>query len=281
MTLPQVRLIALDIDGTLVDDRQQVPAANRRALRAAREAGVEVAIASGRMVSSIALVEEAIGFDCCLIAYNGGKVVGRRADGRPLVSHRPLAADVARELIDYCLREGHPLNFYHDERLFCDRAHSGSPLTAVYGRRTGARFEYVDIRSCLGETPTKLILLAEPAQRDRLYEKFAVDLAERSHVLCTEPEYLEFMAPGVDKAAALPELATYVGCGVENVLAVGDGDNDAQMLLRAGVGVAVANARASARAAAPFCTRRTNSEGAVAEAVERWVLGEERPDFWS
>jgi hydroxymethylpyrimidine pyrophosphatase-like HAD family hydrolase len=99
-------------------------------------------------------------------------------------------------------------------------------------------------------------------------------MAGQVNVLITDPEYLEFMDVAVDKATALPELAGYYGLEVENVLAVGDADNDLRMVQSAGIGVAVANAKAGVLDAAAFVTRRSNNEGAVAEAVERWVLGE-------
>ncbi len=77
---------------------------------------------------------------------------------------------------------------------------------------------------------------------------------------------------GVDKGTALPVLAGHYGIALGEVMAMGDADNDCELLRRAGLGVAVANARASAREAARHVTERTNNEGAVAEAVEKFVL---------
>ncbi len=280
MTGPKIRLIALDIDGTLVDDEKNVPAPNLRALNAAREMGVHVAIASGRMIPSIEIVQDRLGLDCCLIAYNGGKVVGSRADGRRVVSHSPLPAEVFDRLVELTVAEGRILNVYLEDRLFCDRSHEGHRLPELYARRTGSRYEFTDIRQFRGREATKLIILEEPRERDRLYAELSEKLGDEANVQCTEPEYLEFMAPGIDKATALPALANYVGCEVEEILAVGDADNDREMLRTAGVGVAVANARPGVLQAAPFRTERTNNEAAVAEAVERWVTGA-REDFWA
>lgn len=279
MTESRIRLIALDIDGTLVDDEKELPAPNLRALRAARELGVHVAIASGRMVPSIELVQDRMGIDCSIIAYNGGKVVGSRADGRRVVSHSPLPTEVFDRLLDFTLAEDRILNVYLEDRLFCDRSHEGHRLPELYARRTGSPYEFTDIRQFRGRAATKLIILEEPRERDRLYLELREELDDEANLQCTDPEYLEIMAPGIDKATALPALADYVGCAVEEILAMGDADNDREMLRSAGVGVAVANARPGVLEAAPYRTERTNNEAAVAEAVERWVTGA-RPDFW-
>jgi hypothetical protein len=262
----------LDVDGTLVDDQKQIPPQNLEALRAAKARGVEVAIASGRMVPSIEIMEGRLGLDCALIAYNGGRVVSTRADGRRTIAHRPLPVAISDLVLDHARRSGHPLNFYLDDRLFCDRSRAGHPLTEIYRGRTGSVYEFIDIETIRGRPSTKLILLSEPQEQQGLYDHFRVRLAGQANVVRTDPEYLEFMALGVDKATALPDLAAYYGIAVEEILAIGDADNDRLMLQVAGVGVAVANARPAILAEARYRTRRTNNEGAVAEAIARWVL---------
>ncbi len=271
-----IRLIVLDVDGTLVNDQKEVPEVNLKALHSAKEKGVDVAIGSGRMIPSIELLQEKLGgLDCALIAYNGGKVVGKKAEGRPLVSHRPLSSELANELIEFGRAHNLPVNFYYEDRLFCDATNKGSPLVDIYHGRTGSIFEWCDLDEYKGEEPTKMIILAEPDRRNELYSEFADKFMGLANVMKTDPEYLEFMALGVDKSTSLPDLADYVGCDVSQVLAVGDADNDKQMILEAGVGVAVANANDSVLDLAPYITERTNNDGAVAEAVDRFVFGGE------
>ena len=97
--MEKVSLIALDLDGTLLDDSKEVPPENIRALEEAQESGILVAISSGRMIPRILPVEERLGLDCIILAYNGGKVVGPKSEGRPLISERPLPADIAELFI--------------------------------------------------------------------------------------------------------------------------------------------------------------------------------------
>jgi len=273
----KIKLIALDLDGTLLDEKKRVPEANREALREASSRGIIIAIASGRMTPRIECVEDVLGIDCTIIAYNGGKVLGPRKSGRPVIAHRPLPADVAEIFIRFSREKGLLLNFYYEDRLYAEDGPLRQPLMALYSGRTGAEYHIEeDLSRFLGREPTKLILLAVPEERDRLHEEFRSKLAARAFITKSDPEYLEIMAPGVDKGSALEEISRFYGIDASEVMAVGDADNDLGMLGTAGWGVAVANAGPHVKAAAKAVTERTNDEGAVAEAVRRWALDETR-----
>jgi Cof subfamily protein (haloacid dehalogenase superfamily) len=270
----QIRLIALDLDGTLLDDRKQVPADNVAALKEADRQGVLICLASGRMVSTIEAVENRIGVDCIVIAYNGGKVVGRRSEGRPLLGHHPLSVEVADAVIKFAEEHHHPLNFYDRDLLYAEDSPLYADLIELYARRTGSKYNLVKSlrESFAGVPPTKLILLAFPPERDRLYELLSRELAQRAIVSRTEPEYLEIMAPDADKGNALSLIARRYGVELGDIMAIGDAENDTGMMRLAGAGVAVANAPSYVRASANLVTEHSNNDAAVAEAIRRWVL---------
>lgn len=269
----KIRLIALDVDGTLLDDAKKLPAANREALSEAVRRGVRVAISSGRMTPTIDPIQDLLGIDCIVVAYNGAKVLTSRAEGRQAIAHRPVPARVSDEIIRFSQAHGYLLNFYHQDRLFAEAGASRQPFMEIYARRTGARYEIeADLRRFHGIEPTKLIILAEPTTRDRLHDELRARFDAQASITRSDPEYLEIMAPGVDKGAALADIASHYGILPEEVLAVGDADNDIGMLRAAGIGVAVRNARPHVQAAARVVTSRSNNEGAVAEAIERFVL---------
>jgi len=272
-----IRLIALDVDGTLLTDGKELPAVNREALHAAQAKGVHIAIATGRMIPSIEPIEELLGMDCALIAYNGAKVVTPRAEGRECIQHKPLDPGLAGRLLVFARDGGYLLNFYIDDVLYAEEpvSEEGRRLAEIYATRTGAKYHFTDLDRFAGRSPTKAILLADPQERDRLWEHFRAELDGQATVTRSDPEYLEFMARDVNKGTALPVLAGHFGISTSEILAMGDADNDQELLEQAGLGVAVANARDVAKKAARFVTRRTSAEGAVAEAVERWVLGKE------
>lgn len=270
--MKKTRLIAFDLDGTLLDDRKAVPPANVRALQEAQAQGVDIAIASGRMTPRIEPIAEQLGVDCVIIAYNGARVVGKRAEGRPTIDDRPVPADIAKLFIEFSREQGYLLNFYVDDRLYAEDDGDHRWFRDLYSSRTGAEYHLGDLSRFDGVPPTKLILLAEPEEVQRLREHFSGELGNRASITRSEAEYLEIMAPGVDKGTALPAIARHHGITCEEILAVGDADNDAELIRQAGIGIAVANATEKCKSLADAITERTNNEGAVAEAVYRFVL---------
>ena len=118
--MKKFRLLAVDMDGTLLNDEHEIPETNRQALRKAVEEGVRLAIASGRMTPRIDPLVEQLGLDPIVIAYNGAKVLAPRHEGRQTLFHKPVPVDVAKRLIEFSREEKLLLNFYHEDRLFAE-----------------------------------------------------------------------------------------------------------------------------------------------------------------
>jgi Cof subfamily protein (haloacid dehalogenase superfamily) len=271
--MKKIRLIALDVDGTLLNDAKQLPEENRAALAEAAAQGVVIAIASGRMTPTIEPIAELLGIDCVIIAYNGGKVVAPRAAGRTVLHHEPVPSEVSDVFVKFAHEKGYLLNFYHDDRLYAEDGPRRRPFMEIYSSRTGAQYHIDDnFTRFYGVQPTKLILMGDPSEIDELCVSFRESLGSKAYITKTDLEYLEVMAPGVDKGSALQVMASYYGFTVDEVLAVGDADNDVGMLRAAGLGVAVQNAGPAAKAGADVVTESSNNDSAVAEAVRRWVL---------
>ncbi|MHC4252566.1 MAG: Cof-type HAD-IIB family hydrolase [Planctomycetota bacterium] len=268
----RIRLIALDLDGTLLNSEKTISPRNRTALRRASDAGVVVALASGRMTDCIAPTAERLGIDCPIIAYNGGMARGRAADGRPVLFHRPLEARYSKELTDFC-RGRYLLNVYFDDKVYAEETPALRRFAEIYSTRTGAVYEFVpDLGPFEGQDTTKAIIITDPPERDRLHAEWSPRWGDETTIVRTDPEYLEFMERGTDKGVALVGLCEALGIPIEAAMACGDGDNDAEMLAAAGLGVAMANASPRTLAAADEVSPRTNLEDAVADAVERHVL---------
>lgn len=267
-----IRLIALDLDGTLLDEAKRISPRNRDALRRAVDTGVTVALASGRMTDCIAPTADALGIDCPIIAYNGAMARGKASGGRPVLFHRPLEAQYTRELVDFCRGRYH-LNLYFDDMLYSEERPSLRRFAEIYSTRTGARYNYVpDLARFDGRDTTKAIIIVDHPERERLHDEWAARLGPGVTLVKTDPEYLEFLERGTDKGVALAGLCEALGVPVEEAMALGDGDNDAEMLAAAGLGVAMANASAKTLAAADEVSPLTNNQDAVADAVERHVL---------
>ena len=268
-----IRLIALDLDGTLLDGGKGVPAENRAALQAAVEGGATVVLASGRMTPSIAPYADVLGIDVMILGYNGARVVGTAAEGRPVLVDVPLPSSCADEVIDYHEANGVQLNYYLDDMLYSRDDDSMRPMAELYVGRTRSPITYVEsLQRFKGNDPTKLILMAEEPERNRLHDEFLPTLDGRAKLIKTDPEYLEFLNVDIDKGVALNMLCDTLGIPIEESMACGDGDNDAEMIAAAGVGVAMANASEKSLAAADYVTTHDHNAAGVAEAVHKFVL---------
>ncbi len=267
-----IRLIALDIDGTLLDSRGGVPTRNRDALRAASEKGIIVVLASGRMTNCIVPFADKIGLDCPIIGYNGGIARGTQEAGRPVLFHRPLEARYGGELIDYC-RGRYMLNFYCDDILYAEETADLRKWADIYSTQTGAVYHFVpDLKPFVERDPTKVIVITDPARRDRLHDEWEPRWGKETTIVRTNPEYLEFMNLHADKGAALEALCRALGIAIAETMVFGDGDNDAPMLRTAGLGIAMANATPISKKSARVVSELTNDDCAVADAVERYVM---------
>jgi len=264
--MPDIRLIALDLDGTLVHDARRIPERNLAAVRRAMDQGVTVAIATGRMHSSAETFVERLGLQGTpLISYNGAmiRVPGETA---PLY-HVTVPPDLARQVVQHSVDEQLHLNYFLDDVLYVthmDRwAHLYRARTNNWPALAG------DLRRFDGQSPTKLLIAAYPHQIDQLLPREQELFGDRLYVTRSMPEYIEYLNPAVSKGAALEWLAGHLGLQREQVMAMGDMLNDLPMIQWAGIGVAMPTAEEAVRRAADFVPE--HEEEGVAEAIARFV----------
>jgi Cof subfamily protein (haloacid dehalogenase superfamily) len=270
--VPRIKLMAFDLDGTLLAADKHVPERNRRALRAAASRGVQIVLASGRMTACIEPFAREIGLDCIIVAYNGAMARGRACDGRRVLHHCPLPVERGRELVEYC-RDRYLLNYYIDDELYAQDRPELRRWAGIYAERTGATYHFVpDLAPLADRASAKAIIITSPPERERLYGEWVARWPGRATIVRTDPEYLEFVNKDTNKGVALASVAAGLGTALDEVMAMGDGDNDAEMLATAGLGLAVANATALAKESADVVLGLSHQDCAVAEAVDRYVL---------
>jgi len=274
------RLIALDLDGTLLNDEKDVSDADSDALNAFAQKGGIVVLASGRMTDNIRPLYDRLGFDGPTIAYNGARVREPRSEGGGVILETGLPARYADELLDYTKREHFHLNVYLDEKLYARDDPALRYYADLYSRQTGAVYQFIPcLAKFRGREPTKLIIVTDPTvpnqpdprHRDELYQVWFERWGSEVTVMRTNPEYLEFYNMDTSKGAALKAVAEHYGIPQELTLAFGDNFNDAAMLQWAGCGVAVANAHPDVKAMVEWVSPLTNNESAVADAIQRLV----------
>ena len=263
-----IRMIVTDMDGTLLDAKNGISEKNRAALKEAAAKDVHVAIATGRMHLSALPYAKEIGVTAPIVSCNGALV--KTTAGEELFAS-PIAPDVVREILDCMKERGWYVQLYTDEGLFfCERdrrACAYEKIAGIEGKAVGWDGLYA-----LGTRVFKLLSISDHA------EETAARAAEISRMfegkvraVRSKEKYVDIMAEGVSKAASIERLAVSLGISLQEVLALGDSDNDCEMLSAAGIGVAMTTGTAAAREAADFLAENGAADG-VARAVHAYVL---------
>lgn len=274
-----IRLIALDIDGTLLDSGWQVPEANREAIRLATSRGIEVALVTGRRFDFAKPVIDQIDSPLTLIVSGGALVKAR--DGRTLVRHL-LPRDVAAEVLRATRAFRHATALVFDRPRAAQVIHEGLDTTephrrAYYRRNLDFIEEVVPLEAALVEDPLQVMFsggVAEMRELARLLHADAV--GARVSIAMTEYEsrdlsLVDVNRAGCTKGATLAAWAADRGVPRRQIMAIGDNFNDLEMLDAAGLPVVMGNAVDALKALGCFVTA-TNDEAGVALAIHRFAL---------
>lgn len=276
-----IRLVAIDIDGTLLDSRGRVPAANLEALREAAARGVHVVVVTGR---SYPFALQAVGDlpdPLTLVVYNGAVV---RVRSGPTLAVRRLGHDVARRLLA-ATRAWRPSTLMQFDRegegqTVVDRMSWDAPNRRGYYARIRHLVRAVpDLEHALdAEAPVQVAFNGPVDEMSRLAGVLRPH-AEEGHVSVSVTSYpardftlVDVNAAGATKGQALSGVARHFGVAREDVFAIGDNHNDVDMLAWAGRAAVMGNAEPELLALGLPVTG-TNDEAGLAEAIGRYVLG--------
>jgi len=273
-TPKEIRLIVLDIDGTIAGTSNQVREPVKQAIRAAQAEGVKVAIATGRMFRSALRFHQAVGSDLPLLAYQGALI--KDPFTQQVHRHWPVSQETAHHLLDYFeqpeLRSLLSVHFYINDQLYVREI---TPETKIYAERSGVEAIAVgDLRQVLSDAPTKVLALSDDTD---VIERLFGGLRQRYtpaelYLTKSVATFFEATHPAVNKGVAVKYLAEEVlGLQAENVMTVGDNFNDVEMLEYAGIGVAMGDAPEAVKAIADWVAPSVELDGAVA-AIETFVL---------
>jgi Cof subfamily protein (haloacid dehalogenase superfamily) len=275
MTLPlfPIRLITLDIDGTLIGDDFAIGDRTRAAIRAAMARDVAVSLATGRMVSSAMRFAVDLGLRDPVIGYQGALIRAMPEPGSArlgkLLVHTPLSAEVARDIVRWTSAEGLDPHMNHLERFIL---RADDPRADDYSAFMGARAELVpSLLDAVQHPVTKVLAVGEPPFPTEMAPRATAAFVGRADVTISHPRFLEFVAPGVSKGRAVRWLARRLGIPLGATLAVGDQWNDLEMLAEVGHGAAMPTAPTAVRAAARYVAPPLEDEG-VAQLIEALVL---------
>ncbi len=254
----EYQLCAIDLDETLLGPDHQISEGNIAAIRVAINRGLQVVIASGRMHEATQKYASLLGLTGPIISYNGAlvKVPATGDEWLHLKTPAPLAAEV----MEFCAANGYQLNFYYQGLIYTE---ADTPWLQLYHGRTGSPYKVQPgLASAMrGLQPTKLLIVDTPDRTNALLPIFREKYAGSLYVTKTTDEYLEFMPIEANKGAALEIVASKLGIGVSETIAIGDSFNDIPMVEWAGLGLAVGNAKPELKAVADRVIGRYDEDG--------------------
>lgn len=270
-TEKDIRLIALDLDGTLTNDEKKITPETKEALMEAQRMGVRLCLASGRPpFGMMPLVEELemARYGGILMAYNGGYVMDCQSG--KVITEVILDDSLLFRLHEYQELSGMTLMTYHNDKIYTE--HPNDSYVQISSRNN--RMKVVGVENFTRDVPkpvNKCLMVGEPADVPYWEKEMQDAFCGEMHILRSTPYFIELLPLGIDKGPALSAICNATGMSVGNAMAFGDSYNDISMIKAAGIGVAMENAEDAVKASADIVTLSNNADG-VAKVVKEVIL---------
>lgn len=273
------RILALDIDGTILDPYGKLTDSVREAIAGARRRGLWVVLCTGRRFRTALPWARELGLDGAIVVHNGAII--KDIDSAQTLSHAYLPAAEIPDVLRFLRRAGSPMLYiddYHAGRdILIETASTPHTFQREYLDQQAGYFHAVTDLDAHSDSDVIMIsIMAEEPTVFELREVAAREFGRRimTHTLLNknyQGGILEFLSPGSGKWAALARLAAEHGISAEQIVAIGDDTNDIEMIRGAGLGIAMGNANEAVKSAANWVAR-SNAEGGAGEAIERALL---------
>lgn len=265
------KILVLDLDGTLTNQKKEITPHTRDTLIRAQEAGVKIVLASGRPTYGIVPLAEELrlgDFEGYILSYNGGQIIDWTT--KEMMYENVLDPQVYPYLHECARKNGFTILSYKDEYIVSEDADN----TYVQHEAFLNKMPSITVPNFLDVITfpvAKCLIVGDPEPLAVLERQMKKELEGRMNVFRSEPFFLELVPNGIDKARSLAVLLDELGMKPEEMVAVGDGFNDLSMIKFAGLGVAMANAQEVVKQEADYITS-SNEEDGVADVVERFFL---------
>lgn len=261
-----MQALACDLDRTLIGEDAVLRPRTVESIAAARGAGVHFLLVTGRMFQSVRRYALAAGITDPVVCYQGA-VVADPVTGE-FLRHVPMPEPEAREVIAAIGAVGNTILVYVDDELYV--SHETPESDAYAGFQHLVVHPVGDLLAWLPKAPTKLVVVGDPQELDRLEVEMKTQFGNRLYISKSLPHFLEFAGPSVNKGSGLDFAAERLCFSRERSVAFGDGENDVDLLDWAGYAVAVANAHPRVLAVADFVCPSVDDEG-VAQVIDAFL----------
>lgn len=262
----QYKLIAIDMDETLITSDKRITERSIAAMREAEAAGAYVVLASGRMAANVKALYGPLKLNSPCICGGGSQIVDKDFN---LIHTCYIDPPLAKKVLDFAKELGVYVQIFDDDK-FCFQKYS--PFTEVYQEISGLTPKEMPNLFELEYVNTPKILIIEDAEKMKGIQAQMVERFPKLNIGRSRPHFLEMNNPEGNKGVALRVLAEKLGLKQEELIAIGDNQIDASMIAYAGLGVAVGNALEEIKAIADYISADNNHEG-VTEVIEKFILG--------
>lgn len=266
------KILALDIDGTLLNSKKEITPVVEKAITSLQDRGIPVLIVSGRPAQGIRHVAEAIHFKergGYILSFNGGKIIDCRT-GETVYS-KPIDSLYYKEIIEYANTLNASILTYDGDDIITEKPDNKyvdieSKVVRMPVRKVDNLYEAISKDNVVVD---KFLIAGEPEYIMSKVSAMAEHFKGRLNVFMSEPFFIEVVPLGIDKAASLEVLLSRLGMTRAELVACGDGRNDVTMIGYAGMGVAMGNACEEVKVVSDYITASCDEDG-VAVAIEKF-----------
>ncbi|HFR3691309.1 TPA: sugar-phosphatase [Streptococcus suis] len=266
-----IKLVAIDIDGTLLNSQHEITPEVFQAIQDAKKAGVKIVIATGRPISGVRAILDQLNLTEAgdyVITFNGG-LVQDAATGEDIVKDT-LSYDDYLDIELAARKLNLPMHASTKEGLFTANRNIGK-YTVYESTLVNAPIFYRTPEEMTDKEIIKVMMVDEPERLDRALETIPAAFFDRFTIAKSAPFYLEFTPKQANKGLAIIALAQTLGLTMDQTMAIGDQENDRSMLEVVGSPVVMENGNSELKKIAKYITK-SNDESGVAYALREWVL---------
>ncbi|MGG5461272.1 Cof-type HAD-IIB family hydrolase [Clostridium sp. B9] len=274
------KVIVMDVDGTLTNGEKKITPKTKEALLKAQEQGIILVIASGRPTSGLRDLAKELKMDenhGLLVSFNGSKVIDCETD--EVLFNEPMSVEEGQAVLNHMKKFNVIPMIYRDDYMYVKDVYNnmieykGEPFNIIKYEARNCKFKLCekDDLAVFADFPlNKVLTAATPEYLRANYEEMMAPFKDTLSCMFTADFFFEFTAKGIDKARALETVLSHLGYSKEEVIAFGDGQNDASMVKYVGLGVAMENAVDELKEIADYITLSNEDDG-IAYAIDKFI----------
>jgi Cof subfamily protein (haloacid dehalogenase superfamily) len=263
----QYKLIAVDIDGTLLNSEGIITEKTREAIQRAVAKGAIFSICTGRPIQGVEGFNSLLNLDSPFITYNGAMIVMGKS--KEILFEQSLSPEVARNIIRIGKELETTMIIWSNNKLY---VYEINDKTNYYNRVLKVDPIVIeDEEEILQNGVTKILWYDDPKNLEAYQVRLKEELKDSCNFHTSQPIYLEFVDKNISKATAMEKIGEHFGIKREEMIAIGDGFNDLAMIEYAGLGVAMGNAPQAIKDRANYVTL-SNDEDGIAHVLDKFVM---------